>query len=125
MSELDESEVAVEEPVVRTKTKPKSRTAEETATRKQPPYHVVVLNDDDHSFEYVIEMLGKLFGHSAFTAERMAWMIHTRGRCIVLTTHKEHAELKRDQVLGYGPDPRLPRSTGPLDCVIEPAEETD
>src|SRR5256885_7528512 len=29
----------------------------------QPPYHVILLNDDDHSFEYVILMLQKLFGH--------------------------------------------------------------
>ncbi len=35
---------------------------EETRTRRIPPYHVVVLNDEDHTFEYVIEMLIKLFG---------------------------------------------------------------
>ena len=34
---------------------------EETRTRRIPPYHVVVLNDEDHTFEYVIEMLIKLF----------------------------------------------------------------
>ena len=37
---------------------------EETRTRRIPPYHVVVLNDEDHTFEYVIEMLIKLFAHS-------------------------------------------------------------
>ena len=29
-----------------------------------PPYHVILLNDDDHTYEYVIRMLGELFGHS-------------------------------------------------------------
>ena len=27
-----------------------------------PPYHVVLLDDDDHTFEYVIHMLQSLFG---------------------------------------------------------------
>src|SRR5271165_4996549 len=28
-----------------------------------PPFHVVLLNDDDHTYEYVVEMLKALFGH--------------------------------------------------------------
>ena len=43
------------------------------------------------------------------------------GRAVVYTTHKEKAELKRDQVLAYGPDPRMDISKGPLGCYIEPA----
>ena len=31
--------------------------------RKQPPYAVVVLNDEEHTFEYVIETLMKVFGY--------------------------------------------------------------
>ena len=51
----------------------------------------------------------------------MARTIDTQGRAFVLTTHKELAELKRDQVLAYGPDPRMSVSKGPLGCYIEPA----
>jgi ATP-dependent Clp protease adaptor protein ClpS len=94
---------------------------EETKTRRLPPYNVVVLNDEDHTFEYVIEMLIKLFAHTVPRAKDLTWAIHTRGRAIVYTTHKEKAELKRDQVLAYGADPRLARSNGPLRCYIEPA----
>lgn len=121
MSAGHDEDTAVAEPIVTTRTQPKSKSKSDTRTRRQPPYHVIVMNDDDHSFEYVIEMLAKLFGHGVTTAEVMAWTIHTQGRAIVLTTHKELAELKRDQVLAYGPDPRLSRSTGPLGCYIEPA----
>lgn len=121
MSVSQSEDTAVAEPVVTTRTAPKSKTDATTKTRRQPPYHVIIMNDDDHSFEYVIEMLGKLFGHGVTTAEIMAWTIHTRGRAIVLTTHKELAELKRDQVLAFGPDPRLPRSNRSLDCYIEAA----
>ena len=28
-----------------------------------PPYNVVLLDDDDHSYAYVIEMLGDVFGY--------------------------------------------------------------
>ena len=74
-----------------------------------------------HTFEYVIELLTKLFAHSLTTAEKLTWQIHNSGRAIVLTTHKELAELKCEQVLGYGADPRMATSKGPLGCYIEPA----
>jgi ATP-dependent Clp protease adaptor protein ClpS len=121
MNTDNDAETAVAEPIVTTQTTPKSRTDVETRTRRQPPYHVVILNDEEHSFEYVIELLTKLFGHPLATAEELTLRIHHTGRAIVLTTHREKAELKREQVLGYGPDPRMSISKGPLGCYIEPA----
>lgn len=114
---------SVAEPIVTTKTEPKTRgqIREGTETRRQPPYNVIILNDEEHSFEYVIELLTKLFRHPVATAQELTWRIHLTGRAIVYTTHKELAELKRDQVLSYGPDPRMSVSKGPLDCYIEPA----
>ena len=113
--------VAVAEPVVLTQSQPKHATDASSRTRKQPPYNVVILNDEEHTFEYVIELLTKLFGHSLLLAEKLTWQIHHAGRAIVLTTHKELAELKCEQVLEYGPDPRMSNSKGPLGCYIEPA----
>ena len=81
----------------------------------------MILNDEEHTFDYVIELLTKLFGHPLATAEELTLRIHHTGRAIVLTTHREKAELKRDQVLAYGPDPRMSISKGPLGCYIEPA----
>ena len=89
--------------------------------KKQPPYHVVLLNDDDHSFEYVIRMLQRLFGHPPEKGYLMAWEVHTQGRVIVDTTSKERAELKRDQIHAFGPDPGIPRCQGSMSSVIEPA----
>ena len=116
-----EGAVAIEEPVVSTQSAPKSATDSASKTRQQPPYNVIVLNDEEHSFEYVIELLTKLFKHSLLIAEKLTWQIHHSGRAIVLTTHKELAELKCEQVLDYGPDPRMSISKGPLGCYIEPA----
>lgn len=121
MSEPEEGQVAVAEPVVTTQTAPKHKIDHSTKSRRQPPYHVIVVNDEEHTFEYVIEMLVKVFGHSLSIAETLTWRVHNTGRAIVLTTHKELAELKCEQVLTYGPDPRMSVSKGPLGCYIEPA----
>jgi ATP-dependent Clp protease adaptor protein ClpS len=100
---------------------PRHETEHKTRTRRLPPYHVIILNDEEHTFDYVIELLCKLFGHSTSTSEALTWAIHNTGRAVVYTTHKELAELKREQVIAYGPDPRLSTSTGPLTCYVEPA----
>lgn len=123
MSEHEESTPTWEETVVSTTTlpKPKSEPTGETAKRFLPPYNVIVLNDEEHTFDYVIELLCKIFGHALDTAKHLTWTIHTTGAAVVYTTHKEKAELKRDQVLAYGADPRMSISKGPLRCYIEPS----
>jgi len=94
----------------------------ESRTKRQPPYHVVLLNDDDHTYEYVITMLQVLFGHPREKGYQMAREVDTAGRCIVLTTTKEHAELKRDQIHAFGPDPLSSKKCeGSMSAVIEPA----
>jgi ATP-dependent Clp protease adaptor protein ClpS len=121
MSEAEETDTALAEPVVTTQSVPKGKTDAQSQPKRQPPYNVVILNDEEHTFDYVIELLVKLFAHPLATAQALTWKIHTSGRAIVYTTHKEKAELKRDQVLAYGPDPRMSISKGPLGCYIEPA----
>jgi ATP-dependent Clp protease adaptor protein ClpS len=90
--------------------------------RRQPPYHVILLNDDDHTYEYVIVMLKDLFGYPLEKGYQLAKEVDTRGRAIVCTTTLERAELKRDQIHAYGPDPRIPRCKGSMQAIIEPAE---
>jgi ATP-dependent Clp protease adaptor protein ClpS len=89
--------------------------------RKLPPYKVVLLDDDDHSYEYVIEMLGAVFGYDEQKAFKMAQEVDERGRVIVLTTHKEKAELKRDQIAAYGADEATAGCKGSMSAIIEPA----
>ena len=108
--------VTLPETTVRTKEKRQEK------TKKQPPYHVILLNDDDHSFEYVIGMLQKLFGHPPEKGYQMAMEVHTRGRVIVDTTSKERAELKRDQIHAFGADPWIARCQGSMSATIEAAE---
>jgi ATP-dependent Clp protease adaptor protein ClpS len=48
--------------------------------------------------------------------------VDTEGRAIVCTTSLERAELKRDQIHAFGPDPRIVRCSGSMSAQIEPAE---
>ena len=94
----------------------------ENETKLQPPYHVVLLDDQDHTYEYVIEMLGKIFGHGREKAFQMAQEVDATGRCNVYTGSLEQAEFKRDQVHAYGADWRIPRCAGSMSAIVEPAE---
>jgi ATP-dependent Clp protease adaptor protein ClpS len=91
-------------------------------TRLQPPCHVVLLDDPDHIYEYVIEMLWAIFGHGRPRAFAMAREVDTRGRVIVFTGSLEQAEFKRDRIHAYGADPRIPRCAGPMSAAVEAAE---
>lgn len=95
----------------------------EAKLRPAPLWHVVLLDDDQHTYDYVEEMLMKLFQHPQVTARRMAVEVDSTGRSIVETTTLERAELKRDQIHAYGADPRLlEKSTGSMQARLEPAE---
>src|SRR6202167_3391623 len=95
----------------------------ETEQRNQlvPLYHVVLLDDDEHTYEYVIEMLSKIFLLPAQEAFRHAVEVDTTGRTIVITCERQQAEFGRDQIHAYGADPRMPRSKGSMTAVVEPA----
>src|SRR5215207_6354434 len=93
---------------------------EEHKTEGLPPYNVVLLDDDDHSYEYVILMLKRVFGHSIEKGYEMAQEVDATGRVIVATTNLEQAELKRDQIQTFGPDPLIPRCKGTMSATVEP-----
>ena len=94
---------------------------DETSDQLQPLYHVILLNDEDHTYDYVIEMLEKIFGFSESKALSHAVEVDTNGTTILLTCELEKAEHKRDLIHSYGPDWRLPRSLGSMAAIVEPA----
>jgi ATP-dependent Clp protease adaptor protein ClpS len=98
------------------------RTDTRPETTDPVPWNVVLIDDDEHSYEYVIMMMQELFAHPVEKALQIAQTVDSQGRAICLTTHKEHAELKRDQILAYGKDPFMSVSKGSMTAVIEPAE---
>ena len=103
-------------------TQEETETTEEEIVKLIPRYHVILLDDDEHTYDYVIEMLMDLFKHSMETAFQMACEVDSRKRVIVDTTHKERAELKKQQIESYGADWRMPGCKGSMSAVIEKAE---
>jgi ATP-dependent Clp protease adaptor protein ClpS len=94
---------------------------EEQKTEELPPYNVVLLDDNDHSYEYVILMLKRIFGHPVEKGYELAREVDATGRVVVATTNLEQAELKRDQIQAFGPDPLIPRCKGSMSATVEPA----
>jgi len=112
-----EEAAAVAEPTVapaEPKKKPKRK-----PPKRQPRYNVILWNDDDHSYDYVIEMMQKLFGHQREKGFLIAKEVDQQGKAICLTTTLEHAELKRDQIHAYGPDKGIERCKGSMSATIE------
>ena len=113
MSQHDD--VAVAPPEVKKAKRPKH-----DPPKPQPRYHVILWNDDDHSFEYVIDMMRQLFGHPMEAGFKIAETVDGEGRAIVLTTTMEHAELKRDQIHAFVREKGHPRCKGSMKATIEP-----
>ena len=110
----DRSNAAVAEPTVR---KEQNRASK---PKQQPRYHVVLWDDDDHTYDYVIMMMRRLFGHTMEKGRDIARTVDTSGRAICLTTTKEHAELKRDQIHSFGRDALIESCAGSMSASIEP-----
>lgn len=94
---------------------------QENQDQVTPLYNVVLLDDDDHTYEYVVEMLEKLFALSGSDAWNHAVEVDSTGRTIVMTCELAQAEFGRDQIHAYGADWRMPRSKGSMSAIVEPS----
>ncbi|HEX6334332.1 MAG TPA: ATP-dependent Clp protease adaptor ClpS [Flavisolibacter sp.] len=56
------------------------------------PFHLIVWNDEVNTFEWVIETLMEICGHSYEQAEQCAYIIHFKGKYAV--KHGDYQELK-------------------------------
>jgi ATP-dependent Clp protease adaptor protein ClpS len=67
------------------------------------PWNVVVLNDNHNTFEGVAFALSStLPGVSYDQGMALANRVHSSGRAIVWSGHREAAELYRDELKGHG-----------------------
>jgi ATP-dependent Clp protease adaptor protein ClpS len=100
----------------------KSPSASRRKPAPLPPYHVILLDDQDHTHEYVIDMMRSLFGYPPERGYRIAEEVNAQMKAVVYTTHKELAELKRDQIHSFGADVRVPTCAGSMSAIVVPAE---
>ena len=108
------------DPMQQTATLPRERA--DTTTQRPWLWNVVLLDDDHHTYEYVIDMMTSVFGHPTEKGFQIARNVDSDGRAVCLTTHRELAELKVEQVRGFGRDDRMASSAGSMSAILEPAE---
>jgi ATP-dependent Clp protease adaptor protein ClpS len=101
--------------------KPQAQTRDKPATDEPRQWSVVLLDDNEHSYEYVIRMVQELFHHPLEKAFKIAQRVDKDGRAVCCITHREHAELKREQILAFGRDALIPTCKGSMSAIIEPA----
>lgn len=87
----------------------------------EPPYHLVLLDDDDHSYQYVIEMLGAVLGYATGKAYALACIVDAEGRAMIETGSHDQVTRHQRQIHAYGPDPRISRCRGSMSAVVQEA----
>lgn len=104
----------LERPTIRPKVK-------DPTPKLYPQFNVIVHNDDDHTFQYVVVAMQKVFKYSLEKSAELTIAIHEKGLAIVWTGSKEVAELKEEQIRSLGPDLFAPKKVDyPLRVTIEP-----
>jgi ATP-dependent Clp protease adaptor protein ClpS len=114
-AEADAPVETAEEPAVRTVPDKREK------TKRQPPYAVILHNDDINGMDFVVNALRKVFHYSLVHAIGLMMKAHLSGKCIVWTGSLEVAELKADQLRSCGPDPSMKQHGAcTLSVTIEP-----
>lgn len=83
------------------------------------PWKVVLWDDDEHTYDYVIEMLMEICNMTIEKAYYHALEVDTEKRTIVFTGELEHAEYIHERIITYGPDPRMPNCKGSMTATLE------
>ena len=100
---------------------PTTPTREQTREELEHLFHLILLDDDQHTYEYVIGMLAAIFGYGAEKAFALARIVDTQGRVILETAPRERCERNQARIHAYGADPKIPTSKGSMSAIIEEA----
>jgi ATP-dependent Clp protease adaptor protein ClpS len=102
-----DSGTATAKPKRATRTTPKRK-----PPQMLPPWKVLLHNDDKNTYDYVVDSIVQLTPLNKQDAELRMKEADETGVALLLTTHKERAELYKDQFESKG-----------LTVTIEPAEK--
>lgn len=101
---------------------PSTRVLEDTDADVEPPYHLILLDDNEHTYNYVVHMLGRIFGYGQEKAFAIACVVDAQGQAILMTGPLGEVELKQEAVHAFGADPLMPECKGSMTAIIEPAK---
>ncbi len=94
-------------------------TSGSTSDQLEPLYHLLLIDDDQHSYAYVVEMLGSVLGYGPEKAFVLARIVDTEGRVIIETASHDRVTEHQRQIHSYGADPRIATSLGSMSAVVE------
>jgi ATP-dependent Clp protease adaptor protein ClpS len=87
----------------------------------QPRWLVVLENDDDHSMDFVVDVLQKVFKFDLQKAIDLMMEAHEKGETIIWSGSRELAELKYEQICSFHEKHhKTGKDLGPLRSRIEP-----
>ena len=86
--------------------------------KKPPLYRVVIFNDDYTPMEFVVSLLGSIFGMGYEDATRVMLKVHTEGKAVCAIYIRDIAETKAQQTREYAR-----AHEHPLRCEIEPIDD--
>ena len=106
--------------IVATQTRPGIEIFEDTDEAIEPPFHLILLDDQYHTYNYVIRMLARVFGYEVEKAFAIACVVDSQGQAVLMTGARDEVERKQEEIHGFGADPLMPESVGSMSAVIEP-----
>lgn len=71
-------------------------------TEVEAPCNLIVWNDEVNTFEWVIETLVDVCGHSPEQAEQCAWFIHSKGKYAVKKGSYDDLKIMCDEITDRG-----------------------
>lgn len=74
----------------------------ETKEKISETKHLIVHNDDVNTFDWVIETLIQVCGHSSVQAEQCSLIIHHKGKCDVKHGSMEDLKPMKEEILTRG-----------------------
>jgi ATP-dependent Clp protease adaptor protein ClpS len=98
----------------------KEKPKDEVESLTQRKWKVVLYNDEDHTYDYVLELLTTVCKMSREQAFKCAVEVDITGRTIVWYGTLQSSQDICAQILQYGADYRLPRSLHSMDAGVEP-----
>ncbi len=102
---------------------PETEVQRQAATLQEPLYNLVLFDDDEHSYAYVIEMMVNLFGMTQQEGFDIAYLVDHNGEAIVKTCGFEEALIGKEKIQGYGPDSRSEGSKGSMRAEVFRADQ--
>ncbi|SFC32049.1 ATP-dependent Clp protease adaptor protein ClpS [Parapedobacter composti] len=76
-------------------TQEETYTLDELLASITPNHRLILWNDDTNTFEHVINCLVKHLQYTEAEAEKIAWKVHTEGKCAVLEGSYTEVEVYR------------------------------